>query len=162
MIMMIRDVKNLFGEFDEGYYKPIKTMSAFDGNYIEYKSKGDKDKNLSPEEYLDIIRPYLSDMINTHKTPTNLRVHSRDGLINYKTQFGQWKTQLTMSIKFISFKDSNETRIMQTKSDNIEIMMGSEIDDIIDEFVLNLFLQTDQERLEKSLRGSDSVPDNVE
>ena len=41
-------------------------------------------------------------------------------------------------------------------------MMGSEIDDIIDEFVLNLFLQTDQERLEKSLRGSDSVPDNVE
>ena len=99
-------------------------MSAFDDNYIEYESKGDKDKNLSPEEYLDIIRPYLSDMINTHKTHMNLRVHSRDELLNYKTQFGEWKIQLTMSIKFISSKDSNETCIMQTKSDNIEIMMG--------------------------------------
>ena len=31
---------------DKGYYKPIKTNnSAFNGNYIEYKSKGDKDRN---------------------------------------------------------------------------------------------------------------------
>ena len=57
-----------------------------DGNYIEYESKG---YNLSPEEYLDIIKPYLSDMINDHKTPMNLRVHSRDGVINYETQFGK-------------------------------------------------------------------------
>ena len=88
---------------------------------------------MSPEEYLDIIRPYLSDMINDHKTPMNLRAHSRDGVINYETQFGEWKIQLTMSIKFISSKDSNETRIMHTKSDNIEIMMGSETNDIIEE-----------------------------
>ena len=44
----IRDIRNLFGEVDEDYYKPIKTKSAFNGNYIEYESKGDKDKNLSP------------------------------------------------------------------------------------------------------------------
>ena len=43
-----------------------------------------------------------------------------------------------MSIKFISSKDSNETRIIYTKSCNIEIMMGSETDDIINE-ILNLF-----------------------
>ena len=60
-------------------------MSAFDGNYIEYESKGDKNKNLSPKVYLGITRPYLSDKINTHKTPMNLRAHSRDGLINYET-----------------------------------------------------------------------------
>ena len=64
----IGDVKDLFGEFHEDYYKPIKTVSTFDGNYIEYESKGDKNKNLSPEEYLNIIKPYLHDMINTHKT----------------------------------------------------------------------------------------------
>ena len=46
----------------------MKTKSAFNNNYIEYESKGDKNKNLSPEEYFDIIRPYLSDMINDHKT----------------------------------------------------------------------------------------------
>ena len=30
---------------DENYYKPIRTKIAFNGNYIEYESKGDKDKN---------------------------------------------------------------------------------------------------------------------
>ena len=64
----IGDVKDLFGEFHEDYYKPMKIVSTFDGNYIEYESKGDKNKNLSPEEYLNIIKPYLHDMINTHKT----------------------------------------------------------------------------------------------
>ena len=68
----------------EDYYKPIKTKSAFNGNYIEYQSKGDKDKNLSPEEYFDTIRPYLSDMINDHKTLKNLGVHSKN-----ETQFGE-------------------------------------------------------------------------
>ena len=60
----IRDVRNLF----DHYYKAIKTKSAFN-DYIEYESKGDKDKNLSPKKYLNMIRPYLSDMINDHKTP---------------------------------------------------------------------------------------------
>ena len=55
----------------------------------EYESKRDKNKNLPPEEYLDIIRPYLSNKINTHKTPMNLRVHSFTQWINYETQFGE-------------------------------------------------------------------------
>ena len=40
------------------------------------KAKETKTKNLSPEEYLDMIRSYLSDIINNHKTPKQLRVHS--------------------------------------------------------------------------------------
>ena len=60
----IRDVGNLFNQStDEDYYKPIKTKSAFNGNYIEYESNGDKDKNLSEKEYLNKIRPYLRDII---------------------------------------------------------------------------------------------------
>ena len=36
----IRDVENLFNQLtDEDYYKPIKTKSAFNSNYIEYQSK---------------------------------------------------------------------------------------------------------------------------
>ena len=65
----IRYIENLFNKIDEDYYKPIKTKGAFNNNYIEYESRGDKDKNLSPEDYLDIIRPYLRDMINNHKAP---------------------------------------------------------------------------------------------
>ena len=63
--------KEIEKSLSKDYYKPTKIKSAFNGNYLEYESKGDKDKNLSPEEYLDMIRPYLSDIINDHKTPKN-------------------------------------------------------------------------------------------
>ena len=63
----------------------------------------------------------------------NLRVHSRNEVINYETQFREWKIQVTMAINFISSKDSKETRTMHTKSDNIELMMVSETDEIINE-----------------------------
>ena len=45
-----------------------KIVSAFNNNYIQYESIGDKDKSLSIREYIDIIRPYLSDIINNRKT----------------------------------------------------------------------------------------------
>ena len=61
----IRDVGNLFNHStDKDHYKPIKTKSAFNCNYIKYESNGDKDKNLSEKEYLNMIRSYLSDIIN--------------------------------------------------------------------------------------------------
>ena len=64
----IRDIRNLFNQsIDKDYYKPIRTKSAFNGNYIEYESKGDKSKKLLPKKYLDMIRPYLSDLMNDHK-----------------------------------------------------------------------------------------------
>ena len=31
---------------DEDYYNPIKTNDAFNSNYVEYESKGDKNKTL--------------------------------------------------------------------------------------------------------------------
>ena len=123
----IRDVGNLFNGFalnqstDEDYCKPVETNSAFHGNYIEYQSKGDKDKNLSIKEYLYMIITYLRDIINFHKA------HSSN---DYKTE-GEWKIQLTVEINFISPEDSDEIRIMHTKSDNIDILMGSETDDNI-------------------------------
>ena len=33
----IRDIGDLFDEIDEDYYRPIKTKSAFNANYIEYE-----------------------------------------------------------------------------------------------------------------------------
>ena len=67
-------MENLFDQStEEDYYKPIKIINSFDNknNYIEYESRGDKNKSLSPEEYLDIFKPYLRDIINDHKTPMN-------------------------------------------------------------------------------------------
>ena len=47
----IRDVKDLFDlSIDKDYYKPIITNGAFNNYYIQYESKGNKDKILTPSE----------------------------------------------------------------------------------------------------------------
>ena len=67
-----------------------------------------------------------------------------------------------MKINFISSKDDfDETRILSTWSDNIEIMMISETDDIINE-LFKSFLQGYQEGLEQSMKGSEFVFDSVD
>ena len=65
-----------------------------------------------------------------------------------------------MSINFISSKDSDETRNIHTKSNNIEIMMGSQTNDIIEELFESL-LQRYQEGLEESMKGSEFIFDSV-
>ena len=74
-----------------------------------------------------MIRSYLMDMINDHKNK------------------GEWKIQLTAVINFISSKpDSDEIRIVHTKSNNIEIMIGIDVNEVIEE-LFNSFLQRYQE-----------------
>ena len=69
---------------EEDYYKPTEVKSAFDGSYVLYESKGDKDNMLAIYEYFDKIKPYLKDMI--------------DG----KSK-GEWKIQITMRNNLYSF-----------------------------------------------------------
>ena len=46
---------------------------------------------------------------------------------DYKSK-GEWKIQLTEEINFTSLKpDSDETRIMHTKSDNMEVMVVTQM-----------------------------------
>ena len=65
-----------------------------------------------------------------------------------------------MAINFISSKDSDETRTMHAKSNNVEIMMGSETDEIIEERFKS-FLQRYQEGLEESMRRSEFIFDSI-
>ena len=65
-----------------------------------------------------------------------------------------------MTINFLSLKDSEETCTMNKKSDNTEIMMGNETDEIIEELFEPL-LERYEERLEESMRGSEFVFDGV-
>ena len=157
----IRDGKDLLDlSIDEDYYKPILTNGAFNNSYIYHESKGNKGKILIPSEYLDMIRPYLSDIINYHKTQGEWRINSNNTIIKHKTQ-SEWKIQLTMAINFISSKDSDETHTMHVKNDNVEIMMGSETNEIIGEFFKS-FLQRYQEGLEESMRGNKFIFDSVD
>ena len=116
----IRDVKDLFDfSIDEDYYKPIIAKGCFNNSYTLYESIGDKGKKLSMKKYLDMIRPYLSDMINNHQTQGKLIIHSDNKIIERKTQ-SKWKIQLTMETNFISCKDSDETHTMHAKGDNVK------------------------------------------
>ena len=103
----IRDIKRLFDLSIEDYYEPIKTNNAFNNNYIEFESKRNKNKSFSIEEYLNMIRPCLIDIINDHKTLGEWKIHSGNTIVDYKTH-GKWKIQLVMVTSFISSKDSNE------------------------------------------------------
>ena len=100
--------------------------------------------SYSIEEYFDKIRPYLSGIINDHKTQ------------------GECKIQFTIAINVLSSKDTDETHTMHSKSDNTEmIMKGSETDEIIDE-VLESILQKYQSGLEERVRGSEFAFDSVD
>ena len=114
--IVLRNIKNLFEyeKEEENYYKPVRVNHFRSNNHIEYKSNGDKNRILSVQEYLDKIRPYLKDIINDLK------------------QSDLWKIQFRMTINFILSKDYNdEERVMHSKSDNIEIMINDEADEVI-------------------------------
>ena len=50
----IKDIKDLFKlSINKDYYKPILVKSGYNGNYVQYESKGDK--ILILEEYLALI-----------------------------------------------------------------------------------------------------------
>ena len=64
---IIWDIKSLFEQQEEDYYKPGRAGNFYSNNYIEHESNGDKNKTLSIKEYLDEIKPYLRDMIKNLK-----------------------------------------------------------------------------------------------
>ena len=114
---------------DKNYYKPILVKSGYNGNYIQYESKGDK--ILTLKEYLALIEKYLKKLINYYKSK------------------GEWKVQLIAEISFISLKPgSDETRIMHTRSDNEEFKNGSDNDEIIE----GLFETRKNERIRLCIR----------
>ena len=100
----IENIRDLFSILD---YEPLFIISGFDNNYLEYMSNGND--SLSLTEYLELIKPYLYDLINVHKAK------------------GEWKIQLSAEISFILQKpNSNEIRVMFTRSIPEEFMIGSE------------------------------------
>ena len=67
----IKDLEHLSEEINDDYYKPILVQSSFNESYKEYESRGDKDKTLSIEQYLNKIIPHLKELINSHKAINN-------------------------------------------------------------------------------------------
>ena len=108
---------------------------------MQYESKGGK--ILTLKEYFNLIEKYLKELIEEYKPK------------------GEWKVQLTIEVNFISLKPgSDEIRIMYTRSDNVEIMLGDDNDDIIEQ-IFELLLQKYEENLQNKMRGSEFEVDVV-
>ena len=130
----LENVKYLYSILD---YKPILIKAGFNNNYLEYGSDGNN--SLSFMEYLNLIKPYLEDLINDKKNK------------------GEWKLQLTAQISFVSLKPgSDETCLMHTRSITMEFMSGSETEEIIESPYRSL-LQNYYDNLQEKMRGSDFV-----
>ena len=54
---IIRDIKTLFEQQEEDYYKLVRVGNFWNYNYIEYESSGDRNKILSVKEYLTKLNP---------------------------------------------------------------------------------------------------------
>ena len=108
-----------------------------------YESRGDKDNKLAICEYFDKIKPYLKDIIDDYMSK------------------GEWKIQITMRIIFISFIDKNETQVMHTKSDHVEIMNGTDTSDAINKLI-NSFIKRYQEGLETKMKGSSYIFERID
>ena len=128
-----RGIENVQDLFKILIYKPTLVKSGYNNNYIQYESK--RDNILTVEEYLALIEPYLRELIKYYKNK------------------GEWKIQLTAQINFISLKpDSDETRVMDTRSDNKEFMNGSDTDEIIKELFKSLLPRYQENLREKNER----------
>ena len=120
----IENIRDLFSILD---YEPLLIKTGFDNNYLECMSNGNN--SLSFNEYLELIKPYLYDLINVYKAK------------------GEWKLQLSAEISFVSQKpDSNEIRIMYTRSIPEEIIIGCETEEVAEKLIMQL-LQKYQDNL---------------
>ena len=99
--------------------------------------------SLSFDEYLELIKPYLNDLINVYKAK------------------GEWKLQLSAEISFVSQKPgSDETRVMYTRSICEEFMSESETEEVAEKLTISL-LQKNQDNLQNKMKGSDFIFNGV-
>ena len=73
----IKDIQHLYNDEIIDYYKTILARSSFKHNYEEYEIRGDKNKNLTLKQYLYIITPQLTELINQKKIAHKVNKKSR-------------------------------------------------------------------------------------
>ena len=91
------EIRTLF-EQEEDYYEPKRVSNFWNNSYIEYESNGDKNSNLSLDEYLNKIKLYLRSIIINLQNPD------------------AWKNQLIIAIKFIFSRDTEEEPVIHSTS----------------------------------------------
>ena len=91
--------------------------------------------------------PYLNDLINDNKTNRNIS--------------NKWKIQINMHVNFISSNDTGRTLTIFVSSDNEEIVLGNDTDDI-NKRRINYFLNNYQQEETILRNGSNFVFESVD
>ena len=115
----------------------VRVSNFWSNNYIEYESDCDRNKTLIVEEHFNKIRPYLKNIRNNLK------------------KSGRSKLQLTIANNFISSILNDEEHVMHSKSDNIEIMISDEAEEVIKDLFASL--KNRYQNNVESMKGSEFV-----
>ena len=113
----LNDLEYTFGDLDD-YYMPILAKESFDGNYQMYTCRGNKERNMYINEYLEKIKPYLVSLINKKKTSNQ-------------------KLQLDIAINLILLTKSDRITFY-VKSKNIECYPSDNSEDILNQLIDSL------------------------
>ena len=93
-----------------------------------------------------MVKPYLSDLITDHKA--------------IETSSNEWKIQINIHINFVFSNDTGEVLTVFVWSDNEEIRLGNETDDIVKRLI-NSFLNNYQKEELILRNGSNFVFESV-
>ena len=111
---IIRDIRTLFKQ-EEDYYKAKRISIFCNNNFIEYKSNGVENSNLSLDKYSHEIKPFLKDIISLQNSDA-------------------WKIQLAATINLIFSKNTEEERVMYSTRDDIKFTSCNDVNDVLNEF----------------------------
>ena len=119
-----KDIEHLYNDKIDYYYEPILVRSSFENNFEEYEIRGDKWKNLSLKEYLAVIMPQLTELIDKKKRSTQ----------------DKQKIQLIIAAIFRHITEPSKKYTIYAKSRNIEMRAGDDTNGIVIK-LLDTFLE---------------------
>ena len=113
-----KDLEYTFGDLDD-YYIPILSKEGFDGNYQMYSCRGDKERNMSINMYLEKIKSFLVALIDKKKKILNQKI------------------QLDIAINLIHLTKSDRITFY-VKSKNVECFPSDDSEDILNQLFISL------------------------
>ena len=113
----LKDLEYTFGDLDD-YYKPILAKESFNRNYQMFTCRGDKNRDMDIDMYLDKVRPYLITLINEKK-------------------ISDQKIQLDIAIN-LRHITKNDRITFYVKSKNIVCLPSDNSEDILEQLINSL------------------------
>ena len=136
----IQDIEYMFDDLDD-HYKPILVQGLFNNNYQRYYCRGDPTRQLSINNYLDKIIPYVKILIDEDK-------------------ISEQKMQFDIGINLIHITDKKRITHFSI-SDNIKCFPSNNVDHILNKLLISLY-EKYQEDIKLCHTSSSFIYESVE